>query len=75
MVEVARSIGLDAERLKRDMGAEAITAAIERNQELARQLRITGTPAFVIGEEILRGAADIEVMRGLIFRARKKESK
>lgn len=72
VIEVAPTVGLDVERLKRDMEAPEIREAIERNRELARALRITGTPSFVIGNNMLRGAADAEVIRGLIRQAREK---
>lgn len=70
VLEVATQVGLDVNRLKQDMEAPEITALIERNRELAQALRITGTPSFVIGDEVLRGAADAEVIRGFVRRAR-----
>lgn len=70
VVEVAGEIGLDVARLKNDMAAPEIAAALKRTQELARALRITGTPTFVIGHEMLRGAADAQVIRGLVSQAR-----
>ncbi|ANK81853.1 MAG: hypothetical protein TEF_14405 [Rhizobiales bacterium NRL2] len=48
VLKVAAQVGLDVERLKQDMEAPEIKAAIERNRELARALRITGTPSFVM---------------------------
>jgi protein-disulfide isomerase len=51
----------------------AILAAIDRNLELARALRIDGTPGFVIGEQIARGAIDLDTMEGLIRSARGKK--
>ncbi|MBI2737093.1 MAG: DsbA family protein [Rhodospirillales bacterium] len=70
--EVAAQVGLDVDRLKQDMEAPEITALIERNRDLARALRITGTPSFVIGDQMLRGAADAEVIRGFIRTARER---
>ena len=72
VLEVAAAVGLEIERLKRDMKAPEIAAVIERNRELAGALRITGTPSFVIGDQMLRGAADAEVIRGYIRQAREK---
>ncbi len=72
VLEVAAQIGLDIERLKQDMQAPEIATAIERNMELARALRITGTPSFVIGDQVLRGAAGAAVIRGFIRKAREK---
>jgi protein-disulfide isomerase len=66
----AAGVGLDVERLKSDMEGPAIQAAIDRNLALARALRIDGTPGFVIGEEIVRGAIDLAAMERLIREAR-----
>lgn len=66
----AAEAGLDIERLKTDMQDAAIQAAIERNLALARALRITGTPGFVVGNEIVRGATDLNTLQTLIRMAR-----
>lgn len=67
---IAEAVGLDIERLEKDMADPAIADAIERNIALAQALRVTGTPSFVIGEEIVRGLVDPATMRRLIARAR-----
>ena len=56
IVAVACTIGLDAERLARDMEDPALDAPIERNAILANTLGVRGTPAFVIGDGMIRGA-------------------
>jgi len=71
-LEIARSVGLDVERLKGDMESPAIKTELERNFTLAEKLRITGTPAFVIGEEILRGLVDLTTLQQTISTARQK---
>ena len=38
------------------MNTEAVTAVIRTNHQLAEQMRIAGTPTFVVGGELLRGA-------------------
>ncbi len=70
-LSIAEEAGLDIERLKQDMKDPAVQAEIDGNIELAQALRINGTPAFVIGDEILRGATDLETMTGLIEEARR----
>jgi len=70
VMEVARSVGLDIARLKKDMDDPRIAAAIERNRSLALSLAITGTPSFVIDDGIFRGAADLQAFRGVIAGAR-----
>jgi protein-disulfide isomerase len=66
----AKSVGLDVERLKADMEAPEIAAAIDRNHALAAALRINGTPAFVVGDEVIPGAIPMDEMKKLIEAAR-----
>ena len=67
---VARSVGLDDERLARDMEEPAIDTLIDRNAMLASTLGIRGTPAFVVGDRMIRGALPIEAFRTAIADAR-----
>lgn len=69
---VAADIGLDVERLKRDINDPAIAAAIARNRALANDLRITGTPSFVVGTNIIRGLVDLATLQQSIAEARKQ---
>src|SRR5216684_2530509 len=68
--QVAAAVGLDVDRLIADMADPAIQAAIDRNLALAQALRINGTPAFVMGDQILRGATDIDTLKAMIRAAR-----
>ena len=70
IMEVARSVGLDDERLARDMEDPAITDVIARNYALADALGIRGTPGFVIGDRLIRGALPIARFRAAIADAR-----
>jgi protein-disulfide isomerase len=69
--EVAKSVGLDLSRAQTDMGAAEIDDIISRNEDLAQALDIRGTPAFLIGEELVPGAVDIATLREKIALARK----
>lgn len=69
--EVAQSVGLDVERLKHDMAAPQIKADLKANRELARELAISGTPAFVIGRQVIPGAVSLEDLQQLVADARK----
>lgn len=70
VMAIAEKIGLDLDRLKADMKDPIIKAAIERNIALAQALRINGTPGFVVGNEIIRGAIEFDAMKAYIERAR-----
>lgn len=67
---IARGLGMDTERLRRDMVDPEINAILQRNYALAEALRINGTPSFVIGNVLVRGARDLDSMRDLVARAR-----
>lgn len=66
----AEAVGLDAEQLQADMETPEVDAAIQANYELARTLGIEGTPAFVIGDQLIPGAVDRARLEELIAEAR-----
>lgn len=69
-LELAETVGLDVERLEEDMEDPDISAAIERNLALARELRISGTPAFVAGDDVIRSLVDLPTLQRFIAAAR-----
>ena len=71
---IASHIGLDMEQLRRDMEAPEINEMLERNFALAQALQINGTPAFVIGEEIVRGAIDRQGLQRIVGQTRANAS-
>src|SRR5436305_897526 len=70
--KTAESVGIDVDRLKRDMAAPEIARALKANTELADALDIRGTPGFIVGNEIVPGAIDLASLKQLIATARKK---
>jgi protein-disulfide isomerase len=66
----AEAVGLDADRLETDMTAPEVNAAIQANYALANELGIEGTPAFVIGNQLIPGAVDKARLEQLIREAR-----
>jgi protein-disulfide isomerase len=72
IARIAAEIKLDPARLKADMARPEITAMLDRNRQLARDLSITGTPAFVIGNMVVPGAVDLETLKKLVAEARQR---
>lgn len=70
VLKIAADVGYDAKALKKAMDDPKIEALIHKNYILAEALEINGTPAFVIGNEVVRGATDLASMRQLIAKAR-----
>ena len=70
--QTVAAVGVDLDRLKRDMAAPDIERMLKANASLADSLDIRGTPGFVIGDEIVPGAIDLDDLKHLIQTARKK---
>jgi len=69
---VAASLGLDIDKLKLDMASPEFAQQIRKNLKLADALGIRGTPAFVIGDKVVPGAADIATLKSMLADARNK---
>lgn len=70
VLEVADEVGLDIERLKRDLRDPAIEEKLRANYRLAERLEIRGTPAFIVGDNLLPGAVPLERLRQVVAEAR-----
>ncbi len=63
VMSTAASLGLDTEKLRRDMDMPAVVMEIEEAYDLAERLGIKGTPAFVVDDELLRGAVGQQTLK------------
>lgn len=70
VMEIARKVGIDTAKLKTAMADPAVTAQLKRNAELAQELQIGGTPAFIIGGKLVPGAIDLATMQEMVKAAR-----
>jgi protein-disulfide isomerase len=68
--DAAQHLGLDWPRLQRDMDDPTIQARIDANLKLARAIGIEGTPALIIGGELIPGAVEADELRSAIAKAR-----
>lgn len=75
VMAMAKEVGLDADRLKKDMNAPDITKLLQANMELAETLGIRGTPGFVMGDRIVPGAVPEASLRQWLADARTKKMK
>jgi protein-disulfide isomerase len=64
--QIAKDAGIDVARMLKDMDGPDITQAIEANSRLAADLDIQGTPAFIIGGQLLPGGVDSNMLSALI---------
>lgn len=71
--ELAKKVGLDVEKLKKDMESPEVQALIDSNLQLGESMGIQGTPAFFVGETFIPGAPENleDVLREAIAATRK----
>jgi protein-disulfide isomerase len=74
IVVLATAVGLDTDKLHRDMESPSIQTIIERNRTLARELGINGTPGFIIGTELVPGTLELKDLKNLIRQVRLEKS-
>ncbi|WP_137112089.1 DsbA family protein [Rhodobacter sp. SY28-1] len=67
---LATDLGLEAQPILERMNSAAVMQVIQDNHELATQMEITGTPAFVLKDMVMRGYAPLDVMRDFVSDAR-----
>jgi protein-disulfide isomerase len=68
--DAAQRLGLDWKRLEHDMDDPAIQSRINAHLQLARSIGIEGTPALIIGSDLIPGAVDLPELRKAVTAAR-----
>jgi protein-disulfide isomerase len=68
--QLAAAVGIDVAKLEQDMQDPAIVETINRNYALAEALGIRGTPAFIIGDQLIPGAITTEDLQKRIAAVR-----
>lgn len=70
--EHAKNVGLDIVKLKIDMVSKEVEQALIFSAQMAEDLNINGTPAFIIGGRLIPGAIGYQNMFNLIAETRAK---
>jgi len=68
--DAADKVGLDKARAARDAYSPKVEAEIAANHRLGQMLRVSGTPAWVIGDRVIPGVTDYESFADAVRRAR-----
>lgn len=64
MTDIAKSIGLNVNQWKKDINSKSVKNQVLSNYALARELNITGTPAFFIGKTDVKNNQDVKFELG-----------
>ncbi len=70
-LEVAKEFGVNLDTARRDMESAETRSAIEDTVVLGDRLGLTGTPAFIIADEIVFGAVGVDQIKSRIDAVRK----
>lgn len=68
---LAREMGLDMARLEADANSPAVRETLATNYQLADDLGLTGTPAWVIGDQVVSGAVGRERLGAAVQNVRR----
>lgn len=73
LADIAKSAGLDVKKLKADAAGKDIEEELAANHtNAAQKLQISGTPAFIVGDQIIRGFVEYDGFKAIIADERKK---
>ncbi len=72
LARLATDLGHDPAPILAKMAAEKVTAVIAANHALAEEMEISGTPTFVLKNQMLRGYVPLEDMRGIVAELRQE---
>ncbi len=64
----AQAAGLDPDRVLAGMGSPAVQARIDANLALSQALHVEGTPALVIGNQLIPGAVGLDDLKAAVER-------
>lgn len=73
VLKIAAQVGLDIKKLAAAMLDPSLNKIIDHNRALAQAVGVAGTPAFVIGSELVPGAIEIDQFKQAITRARSEQ--
>jgi protein-disulfide isomerase len=60
---VAKEVGFDMARIEKDMDSPEVKATIEEDMKLADVLGVSGTPTYVVGDEVVVGAVGLDELK------------
>ncbi len=70
-IAIAKDLGADMAKLAKDAGEAGTMAGIKESEKLAKSLQVTGTPTFVIGEDVVVGAVGYDELEARVANIKK----
>jgi protein-disulfide isomerase len=63
---VAEDLGLDTDKIRAAMSDPAVATSIDEVYTIANRLGLTGTPTYIIGDEVVFGAVGVEALEAKV---------
>jgi protein-disulfide isomerase len=60
---VAKDVGFDMVRLEKDMDSDEVKKTIDEDMKLADALGVSGTPSYVVGDQVVVGAVGLDELK------------
>jgi len=70
ILKTAKDVGLNTDKLKKDMDSDEIASQIKANIELGGQIGVRGTPLFIVGDQVFPGAIQYDQLKDAVAKAR-----
>lgn len=64
ILNIAKSLGINTEKLEKDMHSPGVISQLEANKALTRELNLNGTPAFFIGKTNAKTSNEVNYYLG-----------
>jgi protein-disulfide isomerase len=74
MRRLAEGLSLDGDAILAAMGSDAVTDELRQTRALAQELAISGTPTFVLGNQLLRGYLPADQLKIIVDEQREENS-
>jgi len=72
LAKLAKKMGLDVEKMKKDAASSEIKTELNKAMDVARQIGVSGTPAFIVGKTFIPGYVGEEGLKDAIKAEREK---
>jgi protein-disulfide isomerase len=70
ILDIAKTAGLDVDKLKKDYADASIAKMVEESRQLGVDLGVRGTPMFIIGDKTYPGALQLDALKAAVAEAR-----
>ena len=72
---IVKGVGLSEDKVTADLKNAALKAEVDKNLGLGRDLGLTGTPSYIIGNRILSGAVGFDRLKEAVAAARAEKGR